>query len=147
MPGSSFTEGHHAVLACVGVLLVAAVVLRKREKPGLALLLLTLAASGLRLFAATLDPFLNQWDECFHAVVAHNMIADPFTPVLHAEGAMPVTGHWMQAHVWLHKPPFFLWQMAASVQLFGAEPWVVRIPSVLWLRLWPYLPLFSSATP
>ena len=96
-------------------------------------LLLTAAAFILRYAAATLDPFLNQWDECFHALVAKRMVDDPFTPRLYAPGVLPTTEAWTQAGLWLHKPPFFLWQISASLAVFGLEPWAVRIPSALWL--------------
>lgn len=112
---------------------VAATILQHKGRSGWALGMLTFTALLLRLFAIHLDPFLNQWDECFHAVVARNMVEHPFTPMLHREPAMSTTGIWTDAHVWLHKPPFFLWQMALSIKLFGAEPWAVRVPSALWL--------------
>ncbi len=95
--------------------------------------LLTVAAFILRCFAATLDPFLNQWDECFHALVAKRMLDDPFTPGLFVPGVLPTTEAWTQAGLWLHKPPFFLWQISASLAVFGLEPWAVRIPSAMWL--------------
>lgn len=103
-----------------------------RSRHALAIGLLTAAALLLRLFAATLDPFLNYWDEVFHAAVARNLIEHPFTPMLYTEPAMPVTENWSRMHIWLHKPPFFLWQIAFSLWTFGLEPWAVRIPSALW---------------
>jgi len=44
-----------------------------------------MGALGVRIFAAMLDPFLNTWDEQFHALVAKNMMANPFKPMLYAE--------------------------------------------------------------
>lgn len=97
--------------------------------------LLFLVALGLRLWAATLDPFLNDWDEVYHAVVAQNLVAHPFTPMLFTEAALPTTTSWAEQHIWLHKPPFFLWQMACAIKLIGAHPWAVRLPSALWTAL------------
>lgn len=113
-------------------LVVLAVFLNWKEHRAAALWCLTAAALILRLFAIQLDPYLSFWDEVYHAVVARNMIAFPFTPTLYTVEAMPTSEHWTKAHIWLHKPPFFLWQMAASIGLFGAEPWAVRLPSALW---------------
>lgn len=104
-----------------------------------ALLLLTLAALVLRLWACFLDPFLSYWDEVFHAMVGKNMVGSPLTPMLYAEPDMPVTNNWSLMHIWLHKPPFFLWQIALSVGLFGPEPWAVRLPSAFWMTA--YVPL------
>lgn len=112
---------------------LSALALERKGRSMLALSILTLAALLVRLYAALLDPFLNLWDECFHALVAKNMLVEPFRPMLHTEAAMPVSLHWTEAHIWLHKPPFFLWQIALSIGVFGPEPWAVRIPTVLWL--------------
>jgi 4-amino-4-deoxy-L-arabinose transferase len=103
-----------------------------RQKTGWAIAVLTLAALVLRISAAFLDPFLNTWDEMFHAIVARNMMVHPFTPMLYTETAMPITTHWPHQHIWLHKPPFFLWQMALSMKVFGVAPWTIRIPSAIW---------------
>ncbi|MCL4282918.1 MAG: glycosyltransferase family 39 protein [Flavobacteriales bacterium] len=130
---SYFSSTHQVVLGvAIGIIIIAAW-LEWNQKQNWALVALTLGALVLRLFAATLDPFLNQWDECFHALVAKRMLEDPFTPRLFAEGILSTSANWTQAGLWLHKPPFFLWQIAASLAAFGVEPWAVRIPSALWL--------------
>jgi 4-amino-4-deoxy-L-arabinose transferase-like glycosyltransferase len=106
-----------------------------RSHHRLAIGLLTLAALLLRLFAATLDPFLNDWDEVYHAVVARNMVEHPLRPMLFKEAALPTTTSWAEQHIWLHKPPFFLWQMALSINAIGEIPLAVRLPSALWTTL------------
>lgn len=83
-----------------------------------------------------LDPFLHLWDERFHALVAKNMASHPFHPKLFAttplESFHDLT--WDKTQTWLHKQPFFLWLMAGSIRIFGAEVWAVRLPSaLLWL--------------
>jgi 4-amino-4-deoxy-L-arabinose transferase len=130
---SYFTAGQQATITLATALGLGALMLHVRHRDRWALFLLTLAAFVLRLFAAWLDPFLNDWDEVFHAVVAKNMLADPFTPMLYRETALPLTDSWARNHVWLHKPPFFLWQIALSLKLFGLEYWAVRLPSALWM--------------
>ena len=92
-----------------------------------------IAGLGLRMYAALLDPFLHDWDERFHALVARNMIYHPLIPMLRAH---PITNHfdpnlWCCNHIWLHKPPLFLWQMALSMKLFGASLFAMRLPSVI----------------
>lgn len=39
--------------------------------------------------------------------------------------------HWASAHIWLHKQPLFLWQISASLKMFGANEIALRLPSVL----------------
>lgn len=133
MFNSYFATGQQIVIALAVALGLLSIALHVRNKDRWALVVLTAAAFVLRLFAAWLDPFLNDWDEVFHAVVAKNLIAHPFTPMLYTEPAMPLTDSWARNHVWLHKPPFFLWQMALSVKLFGTHAWAVRLPSALWM--------------
>ena len=127
-----YTTPQHIHMGLGLALVVLAIFLNWKEQRVAALLCLTAGALVLRLFAAQLDPYLSFWDEAYHAAVARNMIAFPFTPMLYTVEAMPTSDHWTAASIWLHKPPFFLWQMAASIGLFGAEPWAVRLPSALW---------------
>lgn len=133
MFGSYFTAPQQFVLATAFAGSIVSAVLYVRRRPGAAVVLLTATAFILRLFAAGLDPYLNEWDECFHALVAKNMMNTPFTPRLHVEAAMPLSGTWPGDGVWLHKPPFFLWQISLSLKVFGIHPWAVRIPSAIWL--------------
>jgi 4-amino-4-deoxy-L-arabinose transferase len=103
---------------------------RGRIKP--ALYVLIAAGFVLRLWMAFADPYINLWDEQFHAMVAKNMMEHPFHPMLYKN---PVIGfqywEWGMNHTWVHKPPLFLWQIAAAMKIFGSAYWVVRIPSVL----------------
>ncbi len=97
-----------------------------------ALLLLFLAAFVLRLCMISLDPFLNKWDERFHALVAKNMMDHPFKPMLRVNTTLPVNYYdWTGNHIWLHKQPFFLWQMALSMKIFGVNEFAVRFPGAL----------------
>lgn len=98
----------------------------------LSLFLLVLGGISLRIFAVFLTPYLNIWDERFHALVAKNMIENPFKPMLYTNPILPYDiGLWDNNHIWLHKQPFFLWQIALSFKLFGINEFVIRIPSLL----------------
>jgi 4-amino-4-deoxy-L-arabinose transferase len=86
----------------------------------------------VRLYMAHVDPFLHIWDERFHALVARNMMGNPFVPVLRANPVFPADHtNWTQSHIWLHKQPLFMWQMAISMKIFGAAEYAVRYPSVI----------------
>ncbi len=136
---SYFSEGQQLQLALAVALGGGAVLLHFQGRQKAALVMLTLAALVLRLWACFLDPFLNHWDEVFHGMVGKNMVLHPFKPMLYTEPDLPFSGSWSLMYVWLHKPPFFLWQIALSIGLFGAEPWAVRLPSALWMTA--YVPI------
>ncbi len=111
---------------------------RQQEKP--ALLLLLLSALLMRLLMISLDPFLHEWDERFHALVAKNMMSWPFKPMLVAQPILPYDVHdWSNNHVWVHKQPWFLWQMAASMKIFGANTFALRLPSAIMGTLFVWL--------
>ena len=98
----------------------------------LALQLLVLSAFLLRLLMSAIDPFLHNWDERFHALVAKNMMKFPFKPMLHSNPIFPYNfADWSTNHIWLHKQPLFLWQMAFSMKNFGVNEIAMRLPSVL----------------
>jgi 4-amino-4-deoxy-L-arabinose transferase len=75
---------------------------------------------------------LTYWDESFHAVVARNLLKHPLTFTLYDKPwlGLPFTD-WGSAHIWLHKPPLALWQIALSFALFGVNTFSLRLPSVL----------------
>lgn len=100
--------------------------------PARILLALILAVGfGLRWRAAN-HPYISQWDEAYHALVAKNIAASPPVPVLYAEKVLPADDRdWTKAGVWLHKPPLPLWLMAAGIAAFGEGESSFRIPSVV----------------
>jgi len=101
-----------------------------KEKLGVAFLIL--GAFCIRLFMITLDPFLHEWDERFHALVAKNMMDNPWVPMLRANPVLPYDYQsWCCNHIWLHKQPQFLWQMALSMKLFGVNEVAMRLPSAI----------------
>ena len=104
----------------------------KRNLYGLLLTLLVLLAFLLRLYLSLKEPYLHDWDERFHALVARNMMDHPFKPMLKANPVIyqdPFA--WCCNHIWLHKQPLFLWQMALSMKIFGVAEWAMRLPSIL----------------
>lgn len=101
------------------------------RKKTVSLFLLFLASFSILLFAASLDPFINLWDERFHALVAKNMLDNPFKPMLYANPILDVPyDSWDKAIVWLHKQPFFLWMGAISFKIFGVSALSFRLPNV-----------------
>jgi hypothetical protein len=82
--------------------------------------------------AALLDPFIQLWDEQFHALVGKNLGLHPFKPTLYEITPLPYDYKiWTANHIWVHKPPMFLWQISLSIKVFGANELGVRFPSIL----------------
>jgi 4-amino-4-deoxy-L-arabinose transferase len=129
---SHFFSQDIVLLLCCGALLLLSVLLFIHKRMAAAVVLLTLTAFLLRLTFCLTDPFLYDWDEQFHALVARHMTEHPFKPMLYAEPLMPYAlDEWDRNHIWLHKQPFFLWLMALSLKLGGFTPLAVKMPSVL----------------
>lgn len=129
---TSFSSAQLNLLLCALLLLLLSLFFYQKGKIRLALALLFIGALALRIFMILLDPFLNDWDERYHALVAKNMITHPFTPMLWANPVLEYNYQaWCCNHIWLHKQPFFLWQMALSMKLFGVSEWAMRLPSAL----------------
>lgn len=83
---------------------------------------------------------LGQWDEQFHANVAKNLIADPFTPELITDHIIDLEDDdWSQTDIWLSKPPLAFYPMALSIKLFGNNELGLRLPSLLFSLISIYL--------
>lgn len=103
-----------------------------QEKEKLSILFLIISALLLNSFAALLDPFLNIWDERFHALVAKNLISHPLKPTLYDNPVVKMAyDRWDRSYIWLHKQPLFLWQIALSFFLFGVSEFTLRIPDII----------------
>ena len=86
----------------------------------------------MRIYFVQLDPFIHDWDERFHALVAKNLGHHWLCPTLIDKPILPVDYRdWSATHIWLHKQPVFLWQMALSIRFFGLNEFAVRFPSLL----------------
>lgn len=95
------------------------------------IIFLGLTAFSIFCFSALLDPFLNLWDERFHALVAKNLINHPLMPTLFDEPVVDMAyDRWDRYHIWLHKQPLFLWQIAISFKIFGVNEFALRLPNV-----------------
>jgi 4-amino-4-deoxy-L-arabinose transferase-like glycosyltransferase len=117
---------------CSVVIALVSIFLKFREKDKAAIITLFLSAIFLRVFMAHLDPFLHEWDERFHALVARNFLDNPLLPKLRVNPIVPYDYKtWCCNYVWLHKQPLFLWQMAISMKIFGITEFAIRYPSVL----------------
>jgi 4-amino-4-deoxy-L-arabinose transferase-like glycosyltransferase len=123
---------HKYLLAFAIGLILLAVFFHVKGKNNYAIAALILGALFLRFFMILLDPFLNWWDEQYHALVAKNLINNPLRPILIEECPVPSDPlSWVEGNIWLHKQPLFLWQMALSLKIFGINEFAVRIPSAL----------------
>ena len=120
------------LIASALVFLLTSIVLNFYDKHNYAVFFLTASGLSIFSFAALLDPFLNMWDERFHALVAKNMMSNPFKPMLYNDPVINmVYAEWDKSIVWLHKQPLFLWQIALSFKLFGISEFTLRLPSIL----------------
>ncbi len=91
---------------------------------------------ALGIYLCHLDHYLRFWDEEFHALVAKNLLRHPLLPTLREKVVLPNNyTDWVNSHLWLHKQPLFLWQMAASLYFFGINEVSVRIPSAIMVAL------------
>ena len=96
------------------------------------LFVLFLCSLFLGFAVSTIDPFLRLWDEQFHALVGKHLSETPLTPRLLREDLLAANSStWVNNHIWLHKQPLSLWQIALSIKLFGANYLAVRIPSIV----------------
>ncbi len=128
----STSELYVAIMLTIVLVIVSVYFQYIRKNTKVALFLLLFLGFLLRLFMASLDPFLQDWDERFHALVAKNMMDYPLKPMLKVNPIMPYrVEDWCCNHIWVHKQPLFLWQMALSMKLFGVNEVAMRLPSVI----------------
>ncbi len=114
------------------LIFISLILFQYKENKSASLAMLLTGGFFLRLFVILLTPYLNFWDEQFHALVAKNMMDNPFAPMLYKNPVLPYDYHsWVGNHIWLHKQPLFLWQMALSMKLFGINTVALRLPSVI----------------
>lgn len=122
----------HTVMLVLAIFVLFLSVWQFKLNNSRGLVLLFFSSLILGVFFALIDPYLNIWDEQFHALVAKNLVNNPLHPKL-----IPISEvqydykSWVQNYTWLHKQPLSLWQIALSIKIFGTEVWAVRLPSVL----------------
>jgi 4-amino-4-deoxy-L-arabinose transferase len=96
-------------------------------------LLLVILAASFALKLRHLDhPAIKPLDEVFHAIVARNFLKHPFTPTLVDRPYLHFNPNdWTSNHIWLHKPPLALWQIALFDSILGATTLSLRLPSAI----------------
>ncbi len=93
---------------------------------------LLILAAFLRIWLASTDTFLHEWDERYHALVARNLLLHPLMPTLYETPLLEYDfREWASNHIWLSKPPLPLWLIGLSLKLWGFTEWAVRFPSIL----------------
>jgi len=103
----------------------------KRENFELSLYLIVFAGAILRIYTS-LDFYLHEWDERYHALVAKNLIDNPFKPMLYQYPILDYDyKNWAGNHIWVHKQPVPLYSMALSMFVFGKNVIALRFPSII----------------
>jgi 4-amino-4-deoxy-L-arabinose transferase-like glycosyltransferase len=121
-----------ALALCSIPFLVSVYTQFKLKKQKIALYILLFAAACIRLLFTSLDPYLMDWDEKFHALVSKHMMDFPLKPMLRLSPIIPYDmGAWCCNHIWVHKQPLFMWQMALSMKIFGVNEFAMRLPSAI----------------
>lgn len=139
MSFTHFTTEQVIPLILSGAILISSIITFKKNSR-ISLCLLFIGSLGLGCFIANLDHFLILWDEQYHALVAKNLSKDFLKPMLYTNPALDFDyRNWTENHIWLHKQPFFLWQIALSIKLFGTTEFGVRLPSIIMHAIIPVL--------
>lgn len=95
---------------------------------------------GVSLLATTLLKLRNLghrsialWDELYHALVARNLLKHFLKPTFYDQPYLPYDyrGWWQGNHIWLHKSPYAMWQIAVSYHIFGVNTFALRFPSLI----------------
>lgn len=128
----SFSSEQITPLFIGAIILLSSILFFNAGKTKASLILLFIGALALGFFMANLDPYIMMWDEQYHALVAKNLSADMLKPTLYSHPILDYDyRNWTSNHIWLHKQPLFLWQMALSMKLFGFNTLALRLPSIL----------------
>ena len=114
------------------IFFLLSIVMHLKNKELFLIIFLGLIAICIFSFSALLDPFLNLWDERFHALVAKNLMNHPLMPTLYDDPVVNMDyDRWDRYHIWVHKQPLFLWQIALSFKIFGVTEFALRLPNVV----------------
>ncbi len=63
--------------------------------------------------------------------MAKNLLKHPFVFTLYDDPVLDIPyDRWDRFHIWLHKQPLFLWQIAICFRLFGVSEFTMRIPDI-----------------
>lgn len=120
-----------ATLSITFLGLIGAAYFFLKHKYAFSLLLLILVGFTLRIYTSN-DKYLHKWDERYHALVAKNMMEEPFEPKLYKNPVLDYDyKNWTGNYIWVHKQPFPLWSIALSFKLFGVNEVALRLPSII----------------
>ncbi len=129
---SYFNNTQITLLLFGSVFFLLSIIMQSRNKERFSFVFLGLTAICIFSFSALLDPFINIWDERFHALVAKNLMNHPLMPTLYDDTIVNMDyDRWDRYHIWLHKQPLFLWQIALSFKIFGVSEFALRLPNVV----------------
>ncbi len=129
---SYFNNTQILLLIIATVCFLFSLFFQTKNKSNLSIIFLVLAGISIFSFSALLDPFLNLWDERFHALVAKNLMHHPLMPTLYDNPIVNMDyDRWDRYYIWLHKQPLFLWQIALSFKLFGVSEFSLRLPDIV----------------
>ena len=103
----------------------------KKENYSNCLCFILIGGFLLRIYTS-MDFYLHEWDERFHALVAKNLISNPLKPMLYAVPLLEYDyKNWAGNHIWVHKQPVPLYSIAISMLIFGKNTIALRIPSII----------------
>jgi 4-amino-4-deoxy-L-arabinose transferase len=129
---SYFDNTQILLLIIATVCFLVSLFFQTKNKANLSVIFLVFTGICVFSFSALLDPFLNLWDERFHALVAKNLMQHPLMPTLYDNPIVDMAyDRWDRYHIWLHKQPLFLWQIALSFKLFGISEFTLRLPNII----------------
>ncbi len=101
-------------------------------RPAAAALAVILCGSFLLKLHHLDHPAVKPLDEVFHAIVARNFLKHPLTPTLVDRPFLAYDpDDWLADHIWLHKPPLAMWQIALSFAVLGVSTLALRLPSAI----------------
>ena len=119
------------LIVALSLFILAIILFEFVDKKPYSLIALFLGSISIFSYMALAFPFLHVWDEQFHALVAKNLRNHFFYPTLLENPILAYGRSWVDTHLWLHKQPFFLWQMALSMKIFGVNTFALRLPDIL----------------
>ena len=129
---SYFSNVQIYLLTTASICLLTSLFFQIKNKYKISIVFLVFTGISIFSFSALLDPFLNLWDERFHALVAKNMMNHPLMPTLYDDPVVNTAyDRWDRYYIWLHKQPLFLWQIALSFKLFGISEFTLRLPGIV----------------
>ncbi len=116
----------------IAVIILSIFVFEFEKRKNAALVFLVVGNLIMSIAFSYMQPFLHMWDEQIHALVAKNLMNHPFQPMLFVKTHIKYSYKiWVGNHIWLHKQPWFLWQIALSFKIFGVGIFSLRLPSIL----------------